>query len=69
MSDSVKLSKFPSNESEALAFLYVQNQDLSGKTPAEIQEIYYNAYYEISKDRRAKTKSGWFKEKLEEAMR
>lgn len=47
MSDSVNLSTFPRNEFEALALLYVQNQDLKGKSVQEIAEIYYNAYYEF----------------------
>jgi len=47
MSDSVNLSTFPRNEDEALAMLYVKNQDLKGKSVKEIAEIYYNAYYEF----------------------
>lgn len=47
MSDSVSLSTFPKNEDEALAMLYVKNQDLKGKSIKEIAEIYYNAYYEF----------------------
>lgn len=47
MSDSVSLSTFPKNEDEALAMLYVKNQELKGKSIKEIAEIYYNAYYEF----------------------
>lgn len=47
MSDSVSLSTFPKNKDEALAMLYVKNQDLKGKSIKEIAEIYYNAYYEF----------------------
>lgn len=46
MSD-VSLSTFPESTSEALAMLYVQSQDLTGKTPEEICEMYWDAYYRI----------------------
>lgn len=48
MSD-VSLNTFPSNSIDALALLYVQNQDLSGKTPERICEIYWEAYFRIRK--------------------
>lgn len=38
---------FPSDISKALTMLYLQNQDLSGKTPEDITELYYEAYYKI----------------------
>lgn len=38
---------FPSTRTEALAMLYLQNQDLSNKSPKEIQEMYFWAYSEI----------------------
>lgn len=41
---------FPSNRNEALALIYVQSQDLSGKTPKEINALYWEAYNEIKKD-------------------
>lgn len=56
----VKLSTFPSTRSEALALLYVQSQDLSGKSPSEIQTMYYDAYYELCRDALLKEKSGYF---------
>lgn len=59
MSDTFKT--FPDSPSEALAMLYLQNQDLRGKTPSEIHTMYQEAYYEILKDRRDKLHSGWFK--------
>lgn len=43
----VSLSTFPDSPIEALALLYVQNQKLAGKTPEEICEIYWDAYYRI----------------------
>ena len=45
--ESVTLNTFPSSSTEALAFLFTQNQDLKGKSPKEITEIYYDAYYQI----------------------
>ena len=41
--DKVKLNSFPSNSWEAIAYLYVKNQDLSGKTPEEIYDLYHDA--------------------------
>lgn len=40
MNDSVTLSTFPSGKIEAIAMLYVQQQDLSGKTPEEIFDLF-----------------------------
>lgn len=45
---SVSLSSFPSDRRDALAMLYMQNQDLSGKTPEEIAAMYDDAYSKIS---------------------
>ena len=65
MSDASN-SAFPSDRSEALAMLYLQNQDLKGKTPEEIQTMYFEAYYAILRDHRSKRAAGWFKD-LKEA--
>lgn len=43
------MSEFPSR-TEALAILYLQNQDLTGKSPSEINTIYWEAYYQIKND-------------------
>lgn len=43
----VALESFPRNSIDALAMLFVQNQDLKGKSPEEICEIYWNAYFRI----------------------
>lgn len=48
MNNNVNLNTFPSDTCQALAFLYTQNQDLKGKTPNEIAEIYISAYEEIN---------------------
>lgn len=47
MSDNISLSSFPSSSKQAIAFLYTQNQDLKGKTPNEIYDIYKKAYDEL----------------------
>ena len=46
MSDN-EIKIFPSDRTEALAMLYLQSQDLSGKSPKEIVEMYNFAYSEI----------------------
>lgn len=57
MAESVKLDSFPADCMEAIAYLYVQQQDLSGKSPAEIYTLYQEAYYEIRKDHLQKRKT------------
>lgn len=47
MQEEIKLSTFPYDRSSALAFLYAQNQDLSGKTPFDLVNIYQEAQNEI----------------------
>ncbi|MGP4038340.1 hypothetical protein ACTWP4_00310 [Gracilibacillus sp. D59] len=47
MSNDVTLDTFPSNRSEALAMLYLKNQDLSGKTPEELSQLYYDTIVRI----------------------
>lgn len=46
-SEQISLKSFPANEVQALAFLYVQSQDLAGKSPSDIYNLYKNAYDEI----------------------
>lgn len=41
------MDTFPSNKSEALAMLYLQNQDLTGKTPTEIKQMYSDVLHEF----------------------
>lgn len=53
----VKLDAFPSSEAEALAMLYVQNQDLTDLSPEEIYDKYYEAYQKIREHRKAKRES------------
>lgn len=66
MADSVNFSSFPEDAIEAIAYLYVQQQDLSGKSPAEIYTLYQEAYYEIRKDHSKKQKAKWFSQKQAE---
>lgn len=35
-----ELKVYPSNKAEALAYLYMEKQDLTDKTPEEVVEIY-----------------------------
>ena len=60
---------FPGTPVEALAYLYVQNQDLAGKTPVQIYEMYLDAYYQILKDRHKKKSENWFSQKKEELLK
>ncbi len=63
MPNDITLRTFPSSVEEALAFLYIQHQDLSGKSPEEIHTMYQEAYYAIRKDHYQKWQDGWFKAK------
>lgn len=47
MSDSVRFTTFPTGEVSALAYLYVQNQDLKGKTPEDVYTMYAEAKAKI----------------------
>lgn len=53
----MRFDTFPGNETEALAMLYVQNQDLSDLSPEEIYDKYYDAYQKIREHRKAKRES------------
>lgn len=55
-------SFFPENTTEALAMLWLNHQDLAGKSPTEVHEMYWRAYYEISKAHTEKRDSGFFRE-------
>lgn len=47
MANDVTLRTFPRNEFEALAIIYIQNQDLSKLTPEELLDNYQEAYAKI----------------------
>ena len=53
-------SVFPSTMREALAMLYLQKQDLNGKSPEEIQTMYFEVCESLRKDYVEKRKAGWF---------
>lgn len=60
MSGEISRSYFPKNREEALAMLYLQNQDLKDKSPEEIQTMYFEAYYAIKRDFSYKLRTDWF---------
>lgn len=49
----VETKSFPANKREALAYLYVKNQDLTGLTPTAILALFDSALDEISAADRA----------------
>ena len=49
----VTLSSFPQNSIEALALLWVHSQDLNGKTPEQISDMFWDAYFRIANQTRA----------------
>ena len=53
MADIV-LKTFPGNETEALAMLWIQNQDLSNATPEELLDKYQDAYDKIRDHKKRK---------------
>ena len=65
MPNETRLDTFPSNRSEALTMLYLQNQDLTGKSPSEIVELYLSTNVEIKeafrKAPRPSAQSSFFK--------
>lgn len=61
--DDIKLFSFPGDECEALAMLYVQNQDLTDVTPEQLLDKYQDAYEKIKSHRKEKNtakRQGWF---------
>lgn len=57
MPEEVRLSTFPETEYDALALLYVQNQDLNGLTPAQVFDLYFDARKEIRDHGRERKKA------------
>lgn len=49
-----KLSTFPETETQALAMLYVQHQDLSAVTPESLLDMYQETYQRIKAYKREK---------------
>ena len=44
---AVSFNAFPANRNEFLTMLYLQSQDLTGKTPEELATLYHSAYEKI----------------------
>lgn len=40
-------SNFPSSKSEALTLIYIQSQDLSGKSPEDLADLYADTYARV----------------------
>ena len=51
---------FPSNEHEAIAFLWLKNQNLSNLSAKDIHEMYHIALNDVRKDHSEKTHTSWF---------
>ena len=47
MTDSLKT--FPSSDAEALAMLYIQNQDIKGLSPEQLAELYVQTLRQVRK--------------------
>lgn len=62
MDKKISIFSFPNNRNEALAMLYLQNQDLSDKSPSDINTMYFEALYEIRKDYKEKCEQRFFDE-------
>lgn len=60
--EDVILSTFPETEIEALAMLYVQNQDLKDVTPEKLLEMYDSAVNAMRNVRQTqqRAKEAWF---------
>ncbi len=54
MADTIPSPVFPSNKFEALAMLYLQQQNLSGLTPEQVLDKYQDAYAKMRDHERAK---------------
>lgn len=55
----ISLNCFPSSREEALVMLYLQSQDLVGKSMSEIHTMYWDALDEIRKDMHRKEEAGF----------
>ena len=53
---------FPDNFMDGLVMLYLEQQDLTGKTPEELVELYWETLYRIrnaNREARQKAKEKW----------
>lgn len=44
---NTKSECFPKNSAEALAMLWLRSQDLSDKTPEQVSDMFWDAYFRI----------------------
>ncbi|MCH5261819.1 MAG: hypothetical protein J1F42_02810 [Lachnospiraceae bacterium] len=54
MAENTSFTAFPANKFEALAMLYMQNQNLSGFTPEQLLDKFQDAYARIRDHERAR---------------
>lgn len=57
------MAEFPSNQYEALAMLYLQNQDITGKTPEELFKLYTETVHKIYNYAHDSKNEDWMKNK------
>ncbi len=50
----------PECNADKLAMLYLKNQNITGKSPTELHEMYLKAYCEIKNDYIKKLRNGYF---------
>ncbi len=55
------MAEFPSNQYEALAMLYLKNQDLAGKTPEELFKLYTETVHKMYNYAYASKNEDWMK--------
>jgi hypothetical protein len=60
MAEKVEPGRIPRNAAIKLALLYVRAQDLTGKTPTEVNRLFLSAYNEIFADQDELFMSGWY---------
>ncbi len=69
MSNAVELSTFPASVEQEIAMLYVKTQDLTGKSPVDIYNMYWDAYNKILADQHEKLNAKWPNQKTEVTRR
>lgn len=61
MLPNTSLNTFPANPIQAISMLYVENQNLEGKTPEEIFDLYMQTYERIKDYRGSQQARSWLK--------
>lgn len=57
MSESIALNAFPESNVEGLAMLWVKKHADMAKTPQELCQMYWEAYYQIANANRSTSKT------------